>query len=114
EEYDYEKNKNEEDNDKNIDDNNDESGDQNLKGKLLLLLIPTLQVLNNDIKDSKSLLKIEASLPSSFLVKIALKIVKTDLNKLTGKDYKFTSKKVTAIGEKIGKKILLSYSEIKL
>ncbi|CAG8501848.1 3803_t:CDS:2, partial [Scutellospora calospora] len=75
--------------------------------KLLLLLTPTLQSLNNNIKDSNSSLEVKTDLPSSFLVRTALKVVKIDSNKLTEKSYKITSEKATNIAAQSKRESLL-------
>ncbi|CAG8561203.1 23349_t:CDS:2 [Cetraspora pellucida] len=91
-----------------------ESCNQKFKEKLLLLLMPTLQSLNNNKKDNKKVkeelpnsLFVKTSLkmteidpidpPSSFFVKMTLKIVKIDLSKLKEKSYNIISEKVTDI-----------------
>ncbi|CAG8511522.1 25237_t:CDS:2 [Cetraspora pellucida] len=93
--------------------------DQKFKEKLLLLLMPTLQSLNVNKKNSK---EVEEELSSSLLVKTSLKIVEIDFkvdpsssllvrmtlkimkinpSKLNEKLYNITSEKVTDIGEKM-------------
>ena len=55
-----------------------ESCDQKFKEKLLLLLTPTLQSLNDNKKDS---IEVEEELPSSLLVKTSLKMAEIDFSK---------------------------------
>ena len=56
----------------------EESCDQKFKEKLLLLLTPTLQSLNDNKKDS---IEVEEELPSSLLVKTSLKMAEIDFSK---------------------------------
>ncbi|CAG8505569.1 5447_t:CDS:2 [Scutellospora calospora] len=72
-----------------------ESHDQKLKKSLLSLLTPTLKILNNDSKNS---LKIQPELPSSFLIKAALKL-KFNSSKLTSA--RLSPENATSMGEKI-------------
>ncbi|CAG8699080.1 8173_t:CDS:1, partial [Ambispora gerdemannii] len=90
-----------------------ESDDQKLQERLLSLITPTLDIFNNKTMDKNSS-KIETvKLPSKLLVRTALRMGKVESNSLIKeRSQVVTTEKTSMMGEKLGRGILSSYSEI--
>ncbi|CAG8690843.1 4754_t:CDS:2, partial [Ambispora gerdemannii] len=85
-----------------------ESSDLNLQEGLLALITPTLTILNKANQNSP---KIETTnLPSKLIVRIVLKMGKDEAMK--ERTFVVTSEKASKMGEKLGREVLSSYSEI--
>ncbi|CAG8677622.1 334_t:CDS:2, partial [Ambispora gerdemannii] len=84
------------------------SSDLNLQEGLLALITPTLTILNKADQNSP---EIETTnLPSKLIVRIALKMGKDKAMK--ERTYVVTPEKASKMGEKLGREVLSSHSEI--
>ncbi|CAG8699063.1 4903_t:CDS:1, partial [Ambispora gerdemannii] len=91
-----------------------ESGDQKLQERLLSLITPTLAIFNNKMMDKNSSEIETVKLPSKLLVRTALRMGKVESNSLIKeRSQVVTPEKASMMGEKLGRGILSSYSEIR-
>ncbi|CAG8725579.1 11793_t:CDS:2, partial [Funneliformis mosseae] len=90
-----------------------ESGNNKLQERLLSLITSTLAVFNNKtIEENLSEMEAE-KLPSKLLVRTALKMGKVESNKLKKeRSHIVTLEKASMMGEKLGREVLFSRSEI--
>ena len=90
-----------------------ESGNNKLQERLLSLITPTLAVFNNETME-ENLSEMEAEkLLSKLLVRTALRMGKVESNKLKKeRSHIVTLEKASMMGEKLGREVLFSHSEI--